>query len=114
MPDATTKSQSPPRAPGADAENILDFKGPINLNVSGSGDPVRLEMQGGAERPVAIGVTAQIKELAPVLVQLLIQELPRLQLVAPHNYRLGLTVFGVELFSISLTGETRMDLSSPR
>jgi hypothetical protein len=107
---------SPRLAPDG-PQGLLDINGPITLRITGAKeakDPVTaaVDLRGDGERPFSVGLVAQVKELAPVLLQHVIKELPRLQAVVPHNYRLGLSLFGVELFAITFTGETRADLRS--
>jgi hypothetical protein len=53
------------------------------------------------------GVSASVKELAPLLLTLLWTEIPIVKLRIPHDYTLGVSFCGFELFAFNFRGETK-------
>jgi len=53
-------------------------------------------------------VVAALRELAPVFLNLLWKEVPLVRVGMPHRYKLGLTLFGVEVAALSFCGESEI------
>src|SRR5262245_18443749 len=85
------------------------------VGVGGSGAPIAanasLEVGGGA-KPIAASasvgaqVSAELKTLPDVVVR--VREIPKFELVAPTHFKVGFSIFGFEVFAITLTGEGKL------
>ena len=53
-------------------------------------------------------LTARLKELAPFFFNLLWKEIPLVKIGCPHRYKLDFCVFGHEVFSIRVCGESEL------
>lgn len=84
--------------------------------VGGTATPVGVALGGitnpttGKVTPVAVeaDLTARLRELAPLFFNFLWKEIPFVKVALPHRYKLGFRFFNVEVFSISLCGESEL------
>lgn len=95
---------------------------PVGLHVTaetavgGTSTPVGVALGGitnpttGKVTPVAVeaDLTARLRELAPLFLNFLWKEVPFVKIALPHRYKLEFKFFNVEVFSISLCGESEL------
>jgi hypothetical protein len=93
-----------------------------SVDVGGSGTPLVAQVGvGGTATPLAasvgvggsgtplvasVGVSADLKSIPDIGVRL--KEIPTFEIQAPIHLKLGFSIFGIELFAISLGGEGKL------
>ena len=114
-------SGTPPGGSGpVPVEANLAITQPVTALIGGSGTPIAANIDANANvdgnitanvaanltAGVTAGVSAELKTLPDVVVR--VREIPKFELTAPTHFKVGFSLFGFELFAITLHGEGKL------
>lgn len=83
-----------------DVDANVDVGGDLDVGLNGAMD-IGLD-------DIKAAIEARLPELAPVFLNFLWKEIPLVKVSFPHRYRLKLCLFGKEVLSLELCGESEV------
>lgn len=83
-----------------DADMDVDIGGDLDVDLNGA-------MDIGLDK-IKAAIEARLPELAPVFLNFLWKEIPLVKISFPHRYRLKMCLFGKEVLSLEVCGESEV------